>query len=97
MIPARYPARTIYKNTMLLPLLVFDLYDLYIENGQAKPKQNSMAISKMLISHSYCIAMRFKPFNISYGLNCPGKFGETFFRGVNQTRALNKIVHAEGR
>jgi hypothetical protein len=33
-----------------LPVFVFDLYDLYIEKGQAKPKQKSITASKTLNS-----------------------------------------------
>lgn len=34
---------------MLLPLLLLDRYDLYMENGQAAPKQTSIIISNTLI------------------------------------------------
>ena len=34
---------------MLLPLLLLERYDLYIENGQAAPKQISIIISNTLI------------------------------------------------
>jgi hypothetical protein len=37
------------KKVMLLPLLLLDRYDLYMENGQAAPKQTSIMISNTLI------------------------------------------------
>ncbi len=37
------------RKNMLLPAVCFDLYDLYMENGQAAPKQSNIIISKILI------------------------------------------------
>jgi hypothetical protein len=51
-IPDKYPIKITYKKSRLLPAFVLDLYDLYIENGQAKPKQNSIIISKILIIYN---------------------------------------------